>query len=411
MKRLPYIFAALFAPSAVGAVFYVDSADGSDTQSGTTPSTAFSTLAHASSIALSPGDYVLLKRGDVWHEPLALNYSGAPDLPITIGAYGTSGGGPVIDGSSFAKAADLVSFTGKTDIVIDGLQLRNAPLNGLNINNCSRIWLRNFTIAVTRQFGMLVYNCNSVTVENSEITGVSGDTTAAYDGIRFDGSGGELSGFIIRGCYIHNNVGGEGWNSSNGIFIGHTGGVNPILRGVQITANELSYNGNFDQNQAGRGLTGTFTGDITVINNYVHDNASAGIYLGDEGVNVAITIAQNIFYNNALRQFGGYTTTSARAYHNAVFVDNAALTAMGAEVGGTGTWQILNNSFYYQTPSTNTFRGFITINDAAQDSNLTSDCNLFYSPTPDRWRRSNDLILTFPQWMGYGFDLHSVNPY
>jgi hypothetical protein len=128
-------------------------------------------------------------------------------------------------------------------------------------------------------------------------------------------------------------------------------------------------------------------------------------------VNVNITLAQNVFYNNSLRQFGGFTTASAQAFHNAVFVDNAAITAMGAEIGGSGVWQITNNSFFYRTPTTNTYRGFITINDATQDRNLSSDCNLFYSPTPDRWRRSDGIVLSFPQWMGYGFDLNSKNPY
>ena len=85
--------------------------------------------------------------------------------------------------------------------------------------------------------------------------------------------------------------------------------------------------------------------------------------------------------------------------------------AMGAEIGGTGAWQITNNSFFYQTPSTDTFRGFIRINDAAQDKNLTSDCNLFYSPSPDRWKRSDGITLSFPQWMSFGFDLNGKNPY
>jgi polysaccharidase protein len=410
MHRMMYIYALLLSPVASATVYYVDSASGADSQSGLSASAPWSTLSRAAAAPLAPGDYILLKRGSSWHEPLVVSASGLPDMPINIGGYG-SGSAPVIDGASFSVRADLVSFSGKTDVVIDGLQLRNGPLNGLNINNCSRITMRNLTIASNRQFGMLIYNCNSVTIENSEITGNSVDTTASYDGIRLDGSGGELSGFIVRNCFLHNNIGGEGWNSSNGIFIGHTGGTLPILRGVQIVGNEFSYNGNPDQNQSGRGLTGTFTGDVTVTNNYIHDNASAGIYLGDEGVPVTITIAQNIFYNNALRQFGGFTTLNAQAFHNAVFVDNASLTAMGAEVGGSGVWQITNNSFFYRTPSTDTFRGFIRINDATMDKNLTSDCNLFYSPTPDRWLRSNGITLSFPQWLGFGFDLNSINPY
>jgi hypothetical protein len=256
----------------------------------------------------------------------------------------------------------------------------------------------------------MVFDSNSVILENSEINGNGLDTAVSYDGVRIDGRGGELSSFIIRGCYIHNNAGGAGWSSDNGIFIGHTGGTLPILRGVQITGNELSFNGNPNQNQAGRGLTGTFIGDIVVSNNYVHDNASAGIYLGDEGVNVAITLSQNIFYNNALRQFGGYTTNRATAFHNASFVDNGSITAMGAEVGGAGFWDITNNVFYYQTGSADSYRGFMTINDPMQEVNLHTDSNLFYSPGPNRWYMSNGAPLIFQQWQSLGFDTNGFNP-
>jgi len=411
MHRTLCLFAAIFSPIASPAVYYVDSSAGSDSQNGLTAATPWSTLARAAQAPLSPGDYLLLKRGSTWREALTLNASGAPDLPITVGAYGAGSVDPAIDGSNWSRAADLVSFEGRTDIVLDGIQLRSGQINGLNINNCARITIRNFTVSANRRFGMLIYNCSAVVIENSEISGNGIDVTDSYDGIRIDGSGGELSDFVIRNCNIHNNIGGLGWNSSNGIFLGHTGGTRPILRGVLISGNELAFNGNTSSNQTGRGLTGTFTGDVTVFNNYIHDTSSAGVYLGDEGVNVDITIAQNIFYNNALRQFGGFTTSHGRAFHNAVFVDNGNLTAMGAEVGGSGTWQILNNVFYYQTTSTDPFRGFIRINDAVQDKNLKSDCNLFYSPNPDRWKMSDGITLSFPQWMSLGFDLNSKNPY
>ena len=156
-------------------------------------------------------------------------------------------------------------------------------LNGnLNINNCARISIRNFTVSSNQQNGMLVYNCNSVTIETSEISGNSLNTTFSYEvAFRLDGSGGAISGFVVRGCYIHNNIGGEGWNSANGIFIGHTGGALPVLQGVQITGNDLAFNGNPDQNQAGRNLTGTFLGRRLGHQQYtIHDSASAGIYPG-----------------------------------------------------------------------------------------------------------------------------------
>jgi hypothetical protein len=83
---------------------------------------------------------------------------------------------------------------------------------------------------------------------------------------------------------------------------------------------------------------------------------------------------------------------------------------MGAEIGGAGTWSLLNNVFIYTTPTSDQYRGFIRINDAAQDANLVSNYNLFYSAGPQRWIRSNGAILNFAQWQWAGYDGNSVNP-
>ncbi|HTV59537.1 MAG TPA: right-handed parallel beta-helix repeat-containing protein [Verrucomicrobiae bacterium] len=45
---------------------------------------------------MRPGDTILFRRGDTWHEQLTLTSSGAPDYPITIDAYG-SGDPPILD--------------------------------------------------------------------------------------------------------------------------------------------------------------------------------------------------------------------------------------------------------------------------------------------------------------------------
>src|SRR5690349_11428560 len=98
MHRVGFILAAFLSFPAFGAVYYVDSASGSDVQNGLSASTPWSTLARAATAPLAPGDYLLLKRGSVWHEPLVMNGSGSPDMPITISGYGT-GANPLIDGS------------------------------------------------------------------------------------------------------------------------------------------------------------------------------------------------------------------------------------------------------------------------------------------------------------------------
>src|ERR1017187_2630732 len=101
---------------------------------------------------------------------------------------------------------------------------------------------------------------------------------------------------------------------------------------------------------------------------------------------------------------------SALATHNVAIVDDPNITGMGAEIGGTGPWTLMNNAFLFTTPTNNTYRGFIRINNPEQDSLLQSDYNTFYSAGPNRWMQSNDYKLTFPGWQAAGYDAHSVNP-
>jgi len=400
----------LLASPASAAVYYIDRNNGSDDSDGLTPSSAWRSLSRIASQQLVAGDYVLLERGNVFTEPLVLATSGLPDAPITIGAYGT-GPRPVIDGNRpDGRPVDLVNLSNVANIVVSGIEIRNSARNGIDLYRSSQIVIRNVRVSSSRSAGILTYDSTGITIEDSEVTGIGLDTSAAFDGIRLDGSGGELSGFRIRNCLIHDNVGGDRWNSANGIFLGHTGANTPTLHSVTISGNEIYANGNFNQDQAGRGISGTLQGEVAITGNYVYRNASAGIYLGDYGLNLSLSLTNNIFYDNALRQFGGFTATHAVASRNFILVDDPSLTAMGAEFGGTGTWEITNNAFYYQTPTNDSYRGFLRLNDAAQQQNLHSDWNLFYSAGPRRWKLADGIGIGFPVWQFAGFDTHSVNP-
>ena len=93
---------AFAAPaSAAGTTYYVNSATGSDTAAGTSPSTPWKTLAKVSATTFAPGDSILLNRGQSWAGQLHPLGSGTAGNPISIGAYG-SGSRPKIDGGSLA---------------------------------------------------------------------------------------------------------------------------------------------------------------------------------------------------------------------------------------------------------------------------------------------------------------------
>jgi hypothetical protein len=412
MNRLVLITAMLWltaCTNAPAAVYYVDASAGSDSANGRSADNAWRTLSRASLVRLEPGDRLLLKRGSAFSETLNVSVSGRAEAPITISAYGT-GDRPILNGAHFADSTPVLSVTDAHFITISDLDIRNSNHHGLSADDSSDLTFAHLTISQNRHTGMLIFDSSNVTIDDVDVYENALDTNDGYDGIRIDGSGRiPLAQFIVRNSRVHHHTGGDGWKSANGLFLGHTGNTPPILRAISITGNDFYQNGNPNQNQAGRGVTGTFEGDVTVTLNRIYRNASAGLYFGDHGTAIDITLLNNYFVNNSLRQFGGFTDATARAEGNTILVDDPELTAMGVEFGGTGTWTFRNNFFNYTTGTNDRFRGFIRINDAAAESRLDSDFNVFYSAGPQRWKLSDGSTLTFDQWRSAGFDAHSRN--
>jgi len=400
------------ANTAFSAVYYVNSYNGADSNTGLSPSAAWLTLGRVRQSRLFAGDYVLLVRGGVWYEQLAVNASGADGAPVTFAAYGPGTAMPVIDGATVnvPQQSALVTVSGRSWVTFDGLEIRNSMRDGFMAYGAANVALRNCAVHGHQYNGVIVFDSSGITVGNCELYGNSLNTSASYAGITIDGDNNTPAGFGIFGNRIHDNVGGQGWNGANGICLGHTGGNIPTLSGIEIRGNQIYDNGNPSQNQARRGISGSFNGDVTIVDNTVYRNASAGIYLGDVGLSPAIDIAQNVFYDNALRQFGGYTTASAMASRNLLLVDDPTITAMGAEIGGLGPWTLEQNTFIYTTSTTDPYRGFIRINNPEQDALLLSNYNTFYSAGPNRWIDSSGVILTFAQWQAAGYDANSANP-
>jgi hypothetical protein len=72
--------------------FYIDATNGDDANDGLTPATAWQTLLsiQAANFNPTPGDSILLKRGEVWrNDPLQINFIGKVDLPLIFSHYGS----------------------------------------------------------------------------------------------------------------------------------------------------------------------------------------------------------------------------------------------------------------------------------------------------------------------------------
>lgn len=97
--------------SAAGHSYYLDCASGNDAASGTTPGTAWRTLAHVNTVTFQPGDSILLRRGATCDGVLQPQGSGTPGSPITVAAYG-QGALPAIDGGGARAAVFLHNVQG-----------------------------------------------------------------------------------------------------------------------------------------------------------------------------------------------------------------------------------------------------------------------------------------------------------
>ncbi|GAA1636138.1 discoidin domain-containing protein [Actinoplanes couchii] len=194
-----------------GRDYYLDATAGSDTAAGTTPATAWKTLAKANATTFAPGDRILLKAGETWrNEQLWPKGSGSAGKPITISAYGTSTKRPYIATNgkvpspflaSGAKNPQTVGLTG-------AIVLRNQQyfaINNVELSNDD-----NFDVDITT--GTYVRDGIAVSI-NADLLPAGADTVMDY--------------FRISDVYVHDLDGPSTWQKI------HYGGVNFQVFGSQ----------------------------------------------------------------------------------------------------------------------------------------------------------------------------------
>lgn len=82
-----------------GTSYYVDAVNGNDDNAGTSPETAWKTMARASDNGYAPGDSLLLKRGQTFGGNFLPKGNGTKASPVVLSAYG-EGDSPVIRAQS-----------------------------------------------------------------------------------------------------------------------------------------------------------------------------------------------------------------------------------------------------------------------------------------------------------------------
>jgi hypothetical protein len=117
--------------------FYVDPS-GSDGASGTSPATAWQTVAHVNAQTFKPGQSVGFKSGGTWYELLQPPSSGIAGQPITFSSYG-SGAPPIINGSNLETSwtSESEMINGYVSLASPGQYLSTPGTTSLNLTGTS----------------------------------------------------------------------------------------------------------------------------------------------------------------------------------------------------------------------------------------------------------------------------------
>jgi polysaccharidase protein len=286
--------------------FYVDSRSGSDSNNGTSSSSAFASLAKVNGLGLQPGDVVLFARGSSYNGTLDVK-SGASGAPVSYGAYG-SGADPIISSNS-----DGIRIGNDHDVTIRDLQLRNVKGPGISANGAANIVVDHVTFDTvgSGSNGAAVdfWHGRNITVSNSTVAKGNGDSFWFWN----------IDGLKVLGNTMHvplgvnsDNIHSQQLNNyeirgNTFLFDGATNsGKGNVLIGN--SENGVIANNTFSGGNYALGMDSGHT--VVESNHFVNHTASswaAAINMG-AGQSDTITFRNNYFDNN-LRAFSIFELT------------------------------------------------------------------------------------------------------
>ncbi len=371
------------------ATYYVDTA-GNDSNSGTSTTAPWRTVAKVNGRTYSPGDFILFKRGQTWNETLIVSSSGASGKHITYGAYGT-GNRPVFNGGN--TRSHCVEANNKDYITFSNLDANDGATNGFYVHDGdSHDFLVEDCIARSAgDLGFLFKGTHNITLRRCEATtsywnGFAMQTfTATYTagpylfedcdsynnghvGYDFQCATTNQSNIVLRRCKARGN-------GQNGVYVDQE---SRRLTNMTIEYCEFSNNGRIgiiidDGNSSTR--TPPYADNITIDNCVCYGNGTnvqtpvvpgEGIrgYMQNSRIRNCIIYNNNVNYNNKTELYvtdgGGtpntcdYTLIYSPSMSNPINWEGAQYTYSGFRNTGQNAHGLFVNPLFV-SPSTGNY--------------------------------------------------------
>lgn len=342
-----------------GTIYYISSSIGSDSNTGTSPEAPIYSLQLAQSLlnsAVVPGDKILLRRGDEWHDQtLSIDIQASAAHPVTIGTYGV-GERPLLH---YTQPVTAINFSAASYVTLQGIHVsrssKTVNVTGVGFHPqhiSTNITLKDLHIDGLAH-GLSVYATNFI-LEDSLINDNENSQSASSHSQGMWVYGGSDFGIVRNNVFSNNgkravifdhNIylgGGNHWLFEGNDFSGEAG-TSIVFHGIQdgniIRGNVFHDNMNAPAIDISDYTNGQYLQNFVVEQNRIHDNPAAAFWIRGA---VNLTVRNNLIYNN-----GGVFNiadgidheTDMLAEHNTIFSSGGSSLAAG------GTYTFLGNLY------------------------------------------------------------------
>jgi parallel beta-helix repeat protein len=351
----------LLSSLSFAATYYVDALYGKDTNSGTSTSSPWKTIAKVNAFTFKPGDVILFKRGAAWKETLTVKQNGTSTASIRFDAYG-SGSLPVFDGS-MSRSYGIYAST-KSYVQIRNIKVQNTTHGAVYITDSKYISVQNCEMYITGRAGVFIQRSSYCYISGNKMS-----TPDTYYNVQTDG------------VYAQRNT-------------------NNTYDGNHIVISNRHADQHCDAIQFYNETNGMVKNNYVEQNNTKMGNAQ-GIYCSE---NHGLT---KIFNNVA---YGMYSTAGMIKFENASTTGKVEIignTAFGGKMGLIRTndpYVIFRNNIVVTTGSNPPVWFIKTV---ANKSNVSN--NLYKnSTTGSGLVMQGSTIYTISKWKGLGYDASSI---